>query len=91
MSGSSPFTATHASADSRFDVLAVAYWDDPPEDEPRMAALRAAADRLAPFGSGVYLRNLGDEGEARVRDAFRGRLGRRAGIAPSSASTSPVT
>ncbi len=66
-----------ANRDAKFDLLAIGYWDDPSEDEPRMAALRAAADRLAPFGSGVYLNSLGDEGEERVRDAFRdGRFAR---------------
>jgi FAD/FMN-containing dehydrogenase len=66
-----------ANRSATFDVIAVGYWDEPDEDEARMAALRGAADRVAPFRSGVYLNNLGDEGEDRVREAFRdGRFAR---------------
>ena len=66
-----------ANRSATFDVIAVGYWDEPDEDDARIAALRAAADRVAQFGSGVYLNNLGDEGEARVREAFRdGRFAR---------------
>jgi FAD/FMN-containing dehydrogenase len=67
-----PTDATaYAQRDATFDVIAVAYWDDPAEDERRIAATRAIADRLRPFASGVYLNNLLDEGEGRVREAFR--------------------
>ena len=57
--------------DALFDVLAIGYWDDPSEDETRMGALRAAAARLEPFSTGVYVNNLLDDDEARIRDAFR--------------------
>ena len=66
-----PDATAFANRAAKFDLLAVGYWDDPAEDEPRMAALRNAADRLAPHGAGVYLNSLGDEGEDRVRAAFR--------------------
>lgn len=61
----------YAQRDAEFDFLAIGYWDDPAEDDARISALRAAADRLSPYGSGVYLNDLLDEGEDRVRAAFR--------------------
>ena len=61
----------YAQRDAEFDVLAIGYWDDPAEDDARISALRAAADRLSPYASGVYLNNLLDDGEDRVRAAFR--------------------
>ena len=60
-----------ANRDALFDVLAIGYWDDAAEDDERLAALRRLADRVEPFGTGVYLNNLYDEGEERVRAAFR--------------------
>jgi FAD/FMN-containing dehydrogenase len=57
--------------DAEFDVLSIGYWDDPAEDESRIPALRACADRFAPHASGVYVNNLLDEGEDRVRAAYR--------------------
>jgi FAD/FMN-containing dehydrogenase len=70
--GDVPADATaYAQRDAAFDVLAIGYWDDPAEDELRVGALRAAADRLSAHTSGVYLNDLLDEGEDRVRAAFR--------------------
>jgi len=70
--GDLPAEATaYPHRDAAFDVLSLGYWDDPAEDESRIPALRAAADRFAPHASGVYVNNLLDEGEDRVRAAFR--------------------
>ena len=67
-----PANATaYAQRDAEFDVLAIGYWDDPAEDDERIARLRACADRFAPHASGVYVNDLLDEGEARVREAYR--------------------
>ena len=66
-----PADATaYGNRDAAFDILAIGYWDDPMEDEARLTALRATADRFEPFSSGVYLNNLVDDAEARVREAF---------------------
>lgn len=65
-----PDATAYAHRDAAFDVLAIGYWDDPAEDDWRIPALRACADRFAPYASGVYVNNLLDEGEARVREAF---------------------
>jgi FAD/FMN-containing dehydrogenase len=54
-----------------FDFLALAYWDDPGEDDARISAARRAADRMTPFSMGVYANNLLDEGGDRVVDAYR--------------------
>ncbi|WP_262848178.1 FAD-binding oxidoreductase [Mumia quercus] len=53
-----------------FEYVAAARWTDPAADEERMAAARAAAARLAPFASGVYVNALGDEGAEGVRRAY---------------------
>jgi hypothetical protein len=66
-----PDATAFAQRDAEFDILAIGYWDDPGEDEARISALRAAARRLEPFASGVYMNNLLDEGAAGVRAAFR--------------------
>ncbi len=46
-------------------------WKDPAEDAARVAAARAYGAAMEPFASGVYVNNLGDEGEAGVRRAYR--------------------
>jgi FAD/FMN-containing dehydrogenase len=67
-----PADATaYGNRDAAFDILAVGYWDDPAEDDARLAALRATAARFEPFSSGVYLNNLVDDAATRVREAFR--------------------
>ncbi|HEY7523378.1 MAG TPA: FAD-binding oxidoreductase [Candidatus Limnocylindrales bacterium] len=76
--GDRPRDATAFShRDAAFDYLAVAYWDDPAEDDVRIAAARSAADRMRPFSLGVYVNNLVDEGEGSLRAAYTdGRLKR---------------
>jgi FAD/FMN-containing dehydrogenase len=76
--GDRPRDATAFShRDAAFDYLAVAYWDEPVEDDTRIAAARSAADRMRPFSLGVYVNNLVDEGEGSLRAAYTdGRLKR---------------
>ncbi len=45
-------------------------WTDPAEDHSRMAAARAYGAAMEPFARGVYINNIGDEGEAGVRRAY---------------------
>ncbi|MCY7418209.1 MAG: BBE domain-containing protein [Chloroflexi bacterium] len=45
-------------------------WTDPAEDQSRMASLRAYGAAMEPFARGVYINNIGDEGEAGVRRAY---------------------
>jgi FAD/FMN-containing dehydrogenase len=57
--------------DASVDFLAVAGWTDPLEDEHRLAAARRLWEEIAGQGAyGVYVNNLGDEGEGRVREAY---------------------
>jgi FAD/FMN-containing dehydrogenase len=57
--------------DALVDFLAVAGWQDPVEDDARLAAGRDLWQRVAGAGGrGVYVNNLGSEGKDRVRDAY---------------------
>ncbi|MFD1825224.1 MULTISPECIES: FAD-binding oxidoreductase [Mumia] len=53
-----------------FEYVAAARWTDAEADEEQMAAARAAAARLEPYASGVYVNVLGDEGATGVRRAY---------------------
>ena len=56
--------------DALVEFVAVAGWTDPAEDEARMAAARRYGAAVEPFASGVYVNDLGDEGEAGVQRAY---------------------
>lgn len=53
-----------------FDFMSTTTWTDPIDDDARRGAARRFADAMAPFARGVYVNNLGTEGEERVRAAF---------------------
>ena len=53
-----------------FEFVTAARWDDPAEDESRMAAARRYATSLDPFASGAYVNVLTDEGQAGVQRAY---------------------
>ena len=56
--------------DARFDYIALWGWDDP-ADDGAIGEVRAAWQAMQPHVSaGVYLNNLGDEGDERVRSAY---------------------
>jgi hypothetical protein len=46
-------------------------WEDPAEDEWRLAAARAYGAAVEPFGSGSYVNSLSDVGEAATSRAYR--------------------
>ena len=56
--------------DAAFEFITTAAWEDPAEDEWRMAAPRRFAAAMLPFASGVYVNGLSDEGAAGVRHAY---------------------
>jgi FAD/FMN-containing dehydrogenase len=57
--------------DALVDFLAVAGWTDPAEDDDRMSAARRVWQRVADRGAdGVYVNNLGSEGQDRVGEAY---------------------
>ena len=65
--------------DALVEFIAVANGTDPAEDQPRMSAARRYAGAVEPFASGVYVNDLGDEGEAGIQRAYgAGKLARLA-------------
>lgn len=56
---------------ARFDFLSLSSWEDPAEDEARLASARGYADRMARHLRGeAYVNSLADEGADRVRQAY---------------------
>ncbi|HUQ62463.1 MAG TPA: FAD-binding oxidoreductase [Acidimicrobiales bacterium] len=53
-----------------FDFMSTTTWTDPTDDDVRRVEARRFADAMAPFARGVYVNNLGTEGEERVLAAF---------------------
>jgi FAD/FMN-containing dehydrogenase len=63
--------SAYANREAAFDAFPVSIWTDPAEDEPNVAWASATYEAMRPFGTnGVYVNNLGDEGEDRVRAAY---------------------
>jgi FAD/FMN-containing dehydrogenase len=61
----------YAQRDAAYDCFPISIWDDPAEDEVNVRWARAFWTAMRPFSTGgVYVNNLGDEGEDRVRSAF---------------------
>lgn len=57
--------------DAEYDFLAVGRWEDPADDEIFVSDARRSWAAVAPFASmGVYINNLGDEGQDRVKEAY---------------------
>jgi FAD/FMN-containing dehydrogenase len=66
-----PSATAYAQRDAAYDCFPVAIWDDPAEDEANIRWARELWTALRPFSTGgVYVNNLGDEGEDRVRAAY---------------------
>ena len=56
---------------SQSELLILAQWADPAETERNVAWARAFFEAMRPFAAGgVYVNDLGEEGEGRVRDAY---------------------
>jgi FAD/FMN-containing dehydrogenase len=60
-----------------FDIQIFGAWMDPSEYDPHVSWVRGFADALKPFTNGVYVNELGNEGEARVREAYNPESYRR--------------
>ena len=67
-----PQSATaYANRDAAFDCFPIAIWDSPAEDAANIAWARKLWQALQPFSTGgVYVNNLGDEGDDRIRAAY---------------------
>jgi len=73
--------SAYANRDAAFDAFPVSIWTDPAEDEANAAWASAAYEAMRPFGTnGVYVNNLGDEGEDRVRAAYGANYRRLAAL-----------
>jgi FAD/FMN-containing dehydrogenase len=57
--------------DKPFMLSVIAEWDDPAEDEPHQAWTTRFYEALRPHAAGVYVNFVENEGEARVRDAYK--------------------
>jgi FAD/FMN-containing dehydrogenase len=53
-----------------FDVMVSSTWTDPADDDRHMEWARRFHGAMAPFSRGVYVNNLGSEGEERIRAAY---------------------
>jgi FAD/FMN-containing dehydrogenase len=67
-----PVSATaYACRNAEFDCFPIAIWDDPAKDEENIGWVREAWAAVRPFSTGaVYVNNLGNEGEERVKAAY---------------------
>jgi len=61
----------YACRDAEYDCFPIAIWDDPARDEENMGWVRDVWAAVRPFSTGaVYVNNLGDEGQQRVKAAY---------------------
>ncbi|HYZ24279.1 MAG TPA: BBE domain-containing protein, partial [Rhodopila sp.] len=77
-----PSDATaYANRDAAFDCIPIAIWEDPVHDAANIAWSRSVWEAMRPFSTGgVYVNNLGDEGEERIRAAYGRNMDRLAAI-----------
>ena len=76
--GRVPGDATaYANRDAAYDCFPISIWQNPTEDERNIGWARELWTAMRPFSTGgVYVNNLGDEGEDRVRAAYGGNYDR---------------
>ena len=66
-----PAATAYANRGAAYDTFPVSIWTDPAADVANMAWAREMYDALRPFAmEGVYVNNLGDEGDDRVKAAY---------------------
>ena len=57
--------------DAQYNLIATSVWTDPTESEKHLNWVRESWDLMRPFSTGgVYVNNLGEEGEDKVRAAY---------------------
>jgi len=67
--------------DVEYDFFPASIWTDPADSERQIAWARELWEATKPFGTGgVYVNDLGDEGEDRVRAAYGGNYTRLAAV-----------
>jgi FAD/FMN-containing dehydrogenase len=69
--------AAFAGRGAQWNCIPIAIWTDPAEDDHQIAWARGVFEAMRPFASGgVYVNDLGDEGEERVRAAYGANFAR---------------
>jgi FAD/FMN-containing dehydrogenase len=67
----------YAQRSASYDCFPISIWEDPADDEANIRWARELWTAMRPFSTGgVYVNNLGDEGEDRVRAAYGGNYER---------------
>jgi FAD/FMN-containing dehydrogenase len=67
--------------DEHYDFLILSQWADPTDSEENIRWTRELFEAMQPFfGGGVYVNNLGEEGEARVKEAYGSNYERLAAL-----------
>ncbi len=77
-----PVEATaYANRNAAFDCIPIAIWEDPAVDAANITWSRSVWEAMRPFSTGgVYVNNLGEEGEERIRAAYGPNLQRLAAV-----------
>jgi FAD binding domain/Berberine and berberine like len=61
----------YVNRDALYDCFPISIWDDPADDEKNVEWARDAWNAVRPFSTGgVYVNNLGEEGDDRIRAAY---------------------
>lgn len=73
--------AAYAHRDARFDCIPIAIREHPADDARNIAWSRGVWEAMRPFATGgVYVNNLGEEGDERVRAAYGANYARLAAL-----------
>ena len=64
----------------QYDLLLLSQWEEPADEEKNIAWTREFWVAMQPFGKGVYVNNLGEEGDDIIRDAYGVNYARLAAI-----------
>lgn len=83
-----PAATAFAHRARRYDFLILSQWDDPADSPTNIAWTRSLFEAMSRFlERGVYVNNLGEEGEDRVRGAYGGNYERLAVVKATSDPT----
>jgi hypothetical protein len=77
-----PAAATaYANREAVFDCIAISIWEDPAQDAANIAWSRGIWEAMTPFATGgVYVNNLGDDGEEQIHAAYGANHARLAAL-----------
>lgn len=72
-----PSETAYAQRDAAYDCFPISIWEDSAEDEANIRWAREFWAEMRPFSTGgVYVNNLGDEGDDRIKAAYGGNYER---------------